>query len=75
MEEYSWDLECAASHLLGQSCSLMTQKNTASCLNSFFENEQKVASFTENMCENIERQFKRNSQLFHAFAKGFQTTR
>ena len=73
IEEYSWDLECAASHLLGKNCSLMTQKSTTSSLNSFFDNEQKVVSFTENMCETIERQFERNSLLIRAFAKGFQS--
>jgi predicted nucleotidyltransferase len=72
MEKYSWDLECAASHLLGSNCSLMTQKSTASSILSFFENDQKVTAFTENMCETIERQFERNTQLLLAFVNGFQ---
>ena len=71
MEKYDWDIELAASELLGRNCALMTHKITASNLNSFFENEQDIVSFTEDMCVTIDRQFQRNRQCTQAFINGF----
>ena len=74
MEQYAWDIELAASHQLGIDAAGIAFDQTYKTIAALFENDHQRRSrerLIEEMCEQIDREYKRNEELMTSFANGF----
>lgn len=74
MEAYDWDIDLASAYQLGVAAEDIIQEQTYDVIASLFHGEHgslSVEILAEEMCEQVDREYDRNTVLLNAFIAGF----